>query len=131
MHLPPIVAPLNPFYTSFGYNHPIKKAFDKGLMPDVKKGLLGHDLTRKNRSLEHLTPRSQGGGLQWNNVALTDKMANSKRGLKPIEEMVTKQMWIAYLKQFINVKNQYINGMLYIKALCKRFKIDIKEILNA
>ena len=131
MHLPPVVAPLNPFYTSFGYNHPIKKAFDKGLMPEVKKGLLGHPINKETRSLEHLTPRSQGGGLQWNNVALTDKMANSKRGLKPIEEMVTKEMWIAYLKQFKKVKNEYINGMLYIKALCKRFKIDIKEVLNA
>ena len=115
----------------FKYNHPIKKAFDKGLMPEVKRGLLGHELTKKTRSLEHLTPKSLGGTLAWDNVALTDKTANSKRGITPIEELVTKQMWIDYLKQFVNVKNQFIDGIEYIKGLCKRFKIDIKEVLNA
>ena len=123
----PPIFPNNPFFKA---NHPIKKAFDKGLMPEVKKGLLGHELTRKTRSLEHLTPKSQGGGLHWDNVALTDKLANSQRGVRPIEELVTKQMWIDYLKQFINVKNEYIDGIKYIKGLCKRFKIDIKEVLK-
>lgn len=114
----------------FKYNHPIKKAFDKGLMPEVKRGLLGHELTKKTRSLEHLTPKSQGGTLAWDNVALTDKLANSKRGITPIEELVTKQMWIDYLKQFVNVKNKFMDGMEYIRGLCKRFKIDIKEIVK-
>ena len=115
---------------TFQYSHPLKKAFDKGLMPEVKKGLLGHELTIKTRSLEHLTPKSQGGGLGWNNVALTDKMANSRRGVKPIEEIVPKEMWIKYLKQFVNVKNYLVDGMVYIKAICRRFKIDLREILN-
>ena len=114
----------------FQYNHPIKKAFDKGLLPDVKKGLLGHPIDKKTRSIEHLTPKSLGGTLAWDNVALTDKTANSKRGITPIEELVTKQMWIDYLKQFVNVKNKFINGMEYIRGLCKRFKIDIKEVLK-
>lgn len=114
----------------FKYNHPIKKAFDKGLLPDVKRGLLGHELTKKTRSLEHLTPKSLGGTLAWDNVALTDKTANSKRGITPIEELVTKQMWIDYLKQFVNVKNKFMDGMEYIRGLCKRFKIDIKEIVK-
>jgi hypothetical protein len=114
----------------FKYNHPIKKAFDKGLLPDVKKGLLGNPIDKKTRSIEHLTPKSLGGTLAWDNVALTDKTANSKRGITPIEELVTKQMWIDYLKQFVNVKNKFIDGMDYIKGLCKRFKIDIKEVLK-
>jgi hypothetical protein len=114
----------------FKYNHPIKKAFDKGLMPEVKKGLLGNPIDKKTRSIEHLTPKSLGGTLAWDNVALTDKTANSKRGITPIEELVTKQMWIDYLKQFVNVKNKFIDGMEYIRGLCKRFKIDIKEILK-
>ena len=86
---------------SFQYKHPIKKAFDKGLLPDVKKGLLGNPIDKSTRSLEHLTPKSLGGTLDWDNVALTDKLANSKRGVTPIEELVTKQMWIDYLKQFV------------------------------
>lgn len=114
----------------FQYNHPIKKAFDKGLLPDVKKGLLGHPIDKSTRSVEHLTPKSLGGTLAWDNVALTDKTANSKRGVTPIEELVTKQMWIDYLKQFVNVKNKFMDGMEYIKGLCKRFKIDIKEIVK-
>ena len=123
----PPIFPNNPFFKA---NHPIKKAFDKGLMPEVKKGLLGHPIDKETRSLEHLTPKSLGGGLEWENVAITHKVANSKRGITPIEELVTKQMWIDYLKQFINVKNQYIDGIKYIKGLCKRFKIDIKEVLK-
>ena len=114
----------------FQYNHPIKKAFDKGLLPDVKKGLLGHPIDKSTRSLEHLTPKSLGGTLAWDNVALTDKTANSKRGITPIEELVTKQMWIDYLKQFVNVKNKFMDGMEYIRLLCKRFKIDIKEVVK-
>ena len=123
----PVNYPPNP---NFGYNHPLKKAFDRGLMPEVKRGLLGHELTIKNRSLEHLTPKSQGGGLGWNNVALTDRIANSLRGLRPIEELVTHEMWIKYLRQFINVKNDFVDGMQYIKALCRRFKIDLREVLD-
>ena len=114
----------------FKYNHPIKKAFDKGLLPDVKRGLLGNPIDKSTRSLEHLTPKSLGGTLDWNNVALTDKTANSKRGITPIEELVTKQMWIDYLKQFVNVKNKFMDGVEYIRGLCKRFKIDIKEVLK-
>ena len=114
----------------FQYNHPIKKAFDKGLLPDVKRGLLGHPIDKKTRSIEHLTPKSLGGTLAWDNVALTDKTANSKRGITPIEELVTKQMWIDYLKQFVNVKNKFMDGMEYIRGLCTRFKIDIKEIVK-
>ena len=114
----------------FKYNHPIKKAFDKGLMPEVKRGLLGHPIDKKTRSIEHLTPKSLGGTLDWDNVALTDKLANSKRSITPIEELVTKQMWIDYLKQFVNVKNKFMDGMEYIRGLCKRFKIDIKEVVK-
>ena len=115
---------------SFGYNHPIKTAFDKGLLPKGLKGLYGVTLTKKNRSIEHLKPHCKGGRLSQDNVALADKYMNFKRGIEPIENWVTKEMWIAYLKQFIDVKNKFIDGMAYIKAICKRFKIDIKEILK-
>ena len=126
-----LVQGVPPYNPNFQYRHPLKTAFDKGLMPEVKKGLLGHPINKKTRSIEHLTPKSLGGTLANNNVALSHKEANSKRGITPIEEIVTKEMWIAYLRQFINVKNKFIDGMEYIKGLCKRFKIDIKEVLNA
>ena len=115
---------------SFGYNHPIKKAFDKGLLGKDFKGLYGVKLTKKNRTIEHIKPHSLGGGLNWGNVALADKIMNAIRGIKPIEEFVTFQMWKDYLKQFINIKNQYIDGMHYIKEICKARGFKLKEILN-
>lgn len=115
---------------SFGYNHPLKKAFDKGLLGKDFKGLYGIKLTSKNRTIEHIKPHSLGGGLNLGNVALADRLMNSIRGIKPIEEFVTLDMWKAYLRQFIKIKNQYIDGMIYIKAICKARGFKLKEILN-
>ena len=115
---------------SFKYNHPLKKAFDKGLLGKDFKGLYGVKLTKRNRTLEHIKPHSLGGGLNWGNVALADRTMNAKRGIKPIEEFVTFDMWKAYLRQFINIKNELVNGMRYIKDICKAQKLNIKEILD-
>lgn len=115
---------------TFKYNHPLKKAFDKGLLPKGFKGIYEVELTLENRTLEHITPRSQGGGLGYNNVALADRLKNNLRGVDPIHKWVTKEMWIKYLSQFVYVKNIYIDGMIYIKALCKRFKIDVQEVID-
>lgn len=113
---------------SFQYSHPLKTAYKKGLMPEVVNGLYGEKIVKP--SIEHLTPHSQGGKTTWNNVAITDAKANNLRGVRPIEELVTKEMWKAYLKQFINVKNKFVDGLQYIKTMCKRFQIDIKEIIG-
>ena len=45
-----------PYNPNFQYSHPIKTAFDRGLMPEVKKGLLGHPINKKTRSIEHIIP---------------------------------------------------------------------------
>ena len=119
-----------PYNPVFQYQHNLKKAFDRGLMPEVKRGLLGHKLTKKNRSIEHIIPKCMGGTLANDNVALSDRKANMLRGNTPIEELVTKEMWIKYLKQFVNVKNKFIDGVEYIKGLCKKFCIDPKEVLG-
>ena len=115
---------------SFGYSHPIKKAFDKGLLGKDFKGLYGFKLTIKTRSVEHIKPHSMGGKTTWGNVALADKFMNSKRGTEPIENYVTFEMWKSYLKQFEKIKNKFIDGMEYIKAICKEQGFDIKEILK-
>ena len=115
---------------TFQYNHPLKKAFDKGLLGKDFKGLYGVKLNRKNRTIEHIKPHSLGGGLNWGNTALADRTMNAKRGIKPIEEFVTFDMWKAYLKQFEKIKNEYVNGMVYIKAICKARGFKLKEILN-
>lgn len=115
---------------SFGYSHPIKKAFDKGLLGKDFKGLYGIKLTIKTRSVEHIKPHSQGGKTNTGNVALADKGMNAKRGIEPIEKYVTFEMWKSYLKQFEKIKNKFIDGMAYIKAICKEQGFDIKEILK-
>ena len=115
---------------SFGYNHPIKKAFDKGLLGKDFKGLYGIKLTSKNRTVEHIVPHSLGGGLNWGNTALADRTMNAKRGIKPIEDFVTFKMWKTYLKQFEKIKNQYVDGMHYIQEICKARGFDINEILK-
>lgn len=115
---------------SFGYSHPIKKAFDKGLLGKDFKGLYGFKLTIKTRSIEHIKPHSMGGKTTWGNVALADKFMNSKRGTEPIENFVTFDMWKNYLKQFEKIKNDIIDGMRYIKSVCETQGFDIKEILK-
>ena len=115
---------------SFKYNPPLKKAFKKGLMPEVTRGLYGMPIDNETVTTEHITPASQGGGLEEENVAFAHWFMNCKRGIEPIEKWVTKEMWIKYLKQFVNVKNQYVDGIQYIKAICKRFKINIKEVIK-
>ena len=122
------VEPVNSI--SFGYNHPIKKALDKGLLGKDFKGLYGIKLTKKNRTIEHIHPHSLGGGLNWGNVALADKVMNAIRGIKPIEDFVTFKMWKDYLQQFIDIKNQYIDGMEYIKEICKARGFKLEEILK-
>ncbi|MBO7211164.1 MAG: HNH endonuclease [Methanobrevibacter sp.] len=115
---------------SFKYNPPIKKAFKKGLMPEVKKDLYGEDINNDTVTVEHITPASQGGGLDEDNIALAHWYKNCLRGVEPIEKWVTEEMWIAYLKQFKNVKNHYIDGVRYIRKMCNRFKIDIRKVLG-
>ena len=115
---------------SFRYNHPLKKAFDKGLLGKDFKGLYGIKLKIDTRTVEHIVPHSLGGGLDWGNTALADKKMNSKRGIKPIDEFVTFKMWKKYLKQFEKIKNKYVDGMKYIQAICDARGFDIKEILN-
>ena len=115
---------------SFGYNHPIKKAFDKGLLGKDFKGLYGVKLTKKNRTIEHIVPHSLGGGLNWGNIALADKVMNAIRGIKPIDDFITFEMWKSYLKQFVDIKNQFVDGMQYIKEICKARGFKIKDILK-
>ena len=130
MKIQPVFKKTQTSNPSFAYKHALKTAFDRGLMPEVKKGLLGHPINKQTRSIEHLTPKSLGGGLTWDNVALSERTANTQRGVKPIEELVTYQMWVDYLKQFVNVKNKLVNGMDYIKGLCKRFNIKLEDVTN-
>lgn len=107
---------------SFGYHHPLKTAYLKGLLPTVKYGIYGKKLSKKTVSLEHITPASQGGKTTYDNLFLADKFENSKRGVEPIENFVTKKNLLRYLCQFMGIKNKYIDGDKYISEILPRFK---------
>lgn len=107
--------------TFTGYNHPLKKAFKKGLLPNVRHGLYGYPIDKNNVSLEHGDPVSLGGLTESSNLFLAERGANSRRGIRPLEEVVTKKMMAEYLDQFIGVKNYLINGQKYIDVVMKRW----------
>lgn len=114
--------PPNKDSITFGYHHPLKTAWKKGLLPTVTHGFYGEPLTNKNVSLEHLIPRSQGGHSNWANLVLADRQKNWERGVIPIDEVTTVGMLRKYLLQFKDVKNKYIDGNKYIKAIRETFK---------
>lgn len=104
-----------------GYNHPLKKAFKKGLLPEVKFGIYGRPIDKNNVSLEHGQPVSLGGLTEWGNLFLADRDCNSQRGIKPLEDFVTRGMLLKYLSQFADAKNFLINGKNYIDAIMERW----------
>lgn len=115
---------------TFKYSHPLKTAYRKGLLPKDIKGLYKVKLTQKNVSLEHGIPASIGGLTTFDNLFLADKVKNRERGTKPLLEVVTKEDIAEYLSQFINVKNKFIDGIKYIKGICCRFNVDIREVFK-
>jgi hypothetical protein len=106
---------------SFGsYQHDLKTAWRKGLLPAVTKGVYGNILTQDTLSLEHIEPHSIGGKTTTDNLFLANKFANSKRGTKPIMEVLTYEQLFDYLFQFVDVKNKYVNGKDYIVKIIKK-----------
>lgn len=115
---------------TFKYSHPLKTAYRKGLLPKDIKGLYKVKLTQKNVSLEHGIPASIGGPTTFDNLFLADKVKNRERGTKPLLEVVTKEDIAEYLAQFIDVKNKFIDGIKYIKGICCRFNVDVREVFK-
>lgn len=107
---------------SFGYQHDLKTAWKKGLMPQVQRGVYGNVLTQDTISLEHIQPYSLGGKTTLDNLFLADRTANAKRGTKPIMEVLTYKQLFDYLCQFIDVKNKYVNGKDYVIKIMKKIR---------
>ena len=82
---------------AFQYKSTLKTEWLKVNMPSVTKGLYGGTLTKKNVTLEHLVPHSQGGRTTIKNLALAVDKNNFKRGAQPIENFLTKEMLDKYI----------------------------------
>lgn len=103
--------------TNFGYSHPLKTAWKKGQIPQCKFGFYGERLTKKNISLEHLYPISQGGKTEWKNLVLASNKINNARGDKPLVEFLDLKAMARYLDQFKNIKIKGFDGNKYIAMI--------------
>lgn len=113
-----IVQPIQQNSPTFGYSHPLKTLYIKGKLP-VKYGFYGDRLTKKNVSLEHLKPFSEGGKTELNNLVLASKEKNQARGNADIRIFANKETIIKYLSQFIDVKIEWFDGNKYINGIIK------------
>ena len=102
---------------NFGYSHPIKTYWRKGLLPSVQYGLYGGKLTQDNISIEHLIPKSQKGHTFFDNIALATKRNNNIRGSKPLKDFLSKEQVESYLDQFRGIKLPDFDGFKYIEAV--------------
>lgn len=108
---------------SFGsYNSVLKSEWKRGRLPAITKGIYGNILTKDNLSLEHIIPHSLGGTTTLDNLMLAEAKANSKRGIKPIMEVISYEQLFDYLEQFIGVKTKKFNGNEYIVKIIKTIK---------
>ena len=105
------------YYPNFGYSHALKTAWKKGKLVQVTKGFYGERLTKKNVSLEHLKPKSQGGETKWHNLVLASNKINNERGDKPLSEYINYKAMGEYLDQFKNIKIKGFDGNKYIAMI--------------
>lgn len=112
---------------SFGYSHPLKTAWKKGALKQVQYGFYGERLTKRNISLEHLKPISQGGKTEWKNLVLASNKINNARGDKPLAEFLDLKAMARYLEQFKNIKVKGFDGNKYIAMILE----TVGGLLNA
>ena len=106
----------------FGYKNILKTEWLRGNMPTVTKGIYGKVLTPRNVSLEHIVPHSKGGKTVLNNMLLADKWENSRRGTKPLMQVINYKQLYEYLDQFIPVRTQDFDGREYVEMILKKIK---------
>ncbi len=112
---------------SFGYRTILKEYFLKGLLPTVKYGIYGGELTQDNVTIEHLRPRCEGGGTELSNIALATWDNNHRRKNKPLCKVLTQNQADIYLKQFEDVDLPDFNGKQYINWV----KGTLEKLLNS
>lgn len=118
MRIRPLFKKIGKSNPTFGYSSPLKDLYRKGKLP-VKYGFYGDKLTKNNVSLEHLLPHSKGGKTTLDNLVLSSKQNNFKRGNSPLLEFINFENVKRYLNQFIGVKLKNFNGNEYIKNILK------------
>lgn len=118
------VASINcvPSGISFQAKPDLKKLWDAGKLPQVKNGFYGDVLDLHNITREHLLPKSQGGTKRLSNIVLASAEKNMLRSNHNINDFVTKETAIDYLKQFQDISLKDFNGIEYIKGIVRTLK---------
>ena len=104
---------------NFGYNHKLKTDFKKGRLP-IKFDLAGFELDRKNVTLDHVQPKSQGGENTLFNYTLASKWFNSFRGVVPLCKLITKEMFEKWARQFEGITVCGVAGEEYTEEIKKK-----------
>lgn len=116
MRIPP-VPPNQPTFE--GYNWRVKKLFDQGKLPTVKHDISGRKLTKGNRTLDHVTPKSKGGKVTDENAMLATAEFNSLRGNRDIKDFITTENFAQWVKEWIDINVDGFNGAKYVKGIIK------------
>lgn len=124
-----MMPPTKPFPQgpSFGYSSRLKTLWRKGMLPTVKKGFYGDTLTQKNLSLEHLELHSEGGKTTWDNLVLSSKDKNWKRGNEPLSWHINFKAMGEYLEQFKDVVVGDFIGNAYVQGIIKKVNSLLAE----
>lgn len=96
----------------------LKRLYKKGKLP-IKHGLYGGELSIENVSNEHIKPKSLGGKLDINNIALSTKENNNRRGNDDIRKYLTPEALQQYIDEILSVKTKEFDKFAYVKGLLK------------
>lgn len=100
-----------------GYNWRVKKLFDQGKLPTVKRDISGRKLTKGNRTVDHVNPRSKGGKVTDENAMLATAEFNSLRGNRDIKDFITAENFALWAEQYLDINVDGFNGAKYIKGI--------------
>lgn len=100
-----------------GYNWRVKKLFDQGKLPTVKHDISGRKLTKDNRTVDHIIPKSKGGKVIDENVMLATAEFNSLRGNRDIKDFITAENFVKWANQYLDINIDGFNGTKYIKGI--------------
>lgn len=104
---------------SFGYHSKLKTLYKKGLLPTVKKGFYGGELSNEVVTLEHLIPHSRGGATCLSNLVLATAENNFKRGNQYLFMFFKPDAAREYFDQFAGVRIKNFDGDKYVKSVKK------------
>ena len=74
-------------------------------------------MSKKNVTLEHLKPHSQGGKSCSENFVLATRQNNNLRGCDDLRKYAKEECIVRYLSQFMGVKLPNFNGDKYIEGI--------------